>query len=436
MAASSLRRTNPESRASWSEIPKSVSHEATAPSAPEVAIRPGQEPTPETRRTGLWLFGGHVGTVWAIALSNAFFGLGVLFTLHRRLPLPWRRAAPLLYPLIFYVICFVASALGSVNPAVSLQELTEIFSLLTLVLALYLVRGEENVRRLFDGLMAVIALLAVYGIVQNYVGGYGTLDRRVPGLFSHYQTFAGVLLVGNLLLVVRLTTGEGRRPWHYLAFGVVSWALLLTLTRGAWVAFGCTLAIYGLLRARRHFVPLTVAGTLFLALFFTFAPDAWTSRMRSIVDLADSSNYDRLCMADAALYMIGERPLLGIGPEMVRHLYPFYRHPTAPRFHVTHLHNTFLQIAAEQGLLSLLAYLWLMAAGLALAWRGYRRLDSQRDLHLGVILVLVGFNLAGLFEDNWRDTEVQRLVLFLLAVPVCLDDSEVDGLGEGEAAEL
>ena len=33
---------------------------------------------------------------------------------------------------------------------------------------------------------------------------------------------------------------------------------------------------------------------------------------------------------------------------------------------------------------------------------------------------MLGFNLAGLFEDNWRDTEVQRLALFLLAVPSCL----------------
>ena len=36
------------------------------------------------------------------------------------------------------------------------------------------------------------------------------------------------------------------------------------------------------------------------------------------------------------------------------------------------------------------------------------------------ILVLVGFNLAGLFEANWRDSEIQRLVLFLLAVPCCV----------------
>ena len=277
--------------------------------------------------------------------------------------------------------------------------------------------------------MAAITFFAIYGIVQNYVGDYGTLHRRVPGLFSHYQTFAGVLLLGALLLVARLTSGNRRhRLWYGAALFLVVWAMLLTLTRGAWVAFMVTLGVFVLLRARRHFGKYLAAAGIALVLFVSFAPESWSSRMRSIVDVRDASNYDRLCMADAAFYMISERPLFGIGPEMVRHRYPLYRHPTAPRFTVPHLHNTFLQLAAEQGLLSLLAYLWLMGAGLVLAWRGYRKTPqgSPADLYLGVILAIIGFNLAGLFEDNWRDTEVQRLILFLLAVPVCLEDDSED----------
>jgi O-antigen ligase len=393
----------------------------------------------------LWLFASHLWTIWGIALSNVFLGLTSLWCIFlwrtaKKEDLPWHRrqgpgtsftktrAPVLLAPLFFYVLCFVASALGSLDPKISLLELREILSLPTLVLTLLLVRGERQTRFLFNGLMAVIALLAFHGIVQNYLGGYGTLHRRVPGLFSHYQTFAGVLLLGALLLVARLSAGKGRhRLWYFAGLVVVVWAMLLTLTRGAWVAFILALGVCALVRARRHLGPILAGAGLALVLFFNFAPESWTSRMRSITDVRDPSNYDRLCMADAAFYMINERPLFGIGPEMVRHQYPIYRHPTAPRFTVPHLHNTFLQLAAEQGLLSLAAYLWLMLGSLTLAWHGYRKhlQDSPADLHLGVFLAIIGFNLAGLFEDNWRDTEVQRLILFLLAVPVCL---------EGEAA--
>ncbi len=120
--------------------------------------------------------------------------------------------------------------------------------------------------------------------------------------------------------------------------------------------------------------------------------------------------------------------MFGIGPEMVRARYPIYRHPTAPRQWAAHLHNSFLQIGAETGLPALAAYLWLMGATVILAYRRFRAEGGWRgaraDLYMGAILVLVAFNLAGLFEDNWSDTEVQRLVLFVLAVPFCLPPPE------------
>ncbi len=129
--------------------------------------------------------------------------------------------------------------------------------------------------------------------------------------------------------------------------------------------------------------------------------------------------------------MIAERPLLGHGSGMVAERYPIYRQPTATRAGVEHLHNTYLQLAAERGLLSLAAYLWLMGAALAVSYRGFRRArrraDGDEDLYLGAFLALVAFNLAGLFEANWRDTEVQRLVLFLVALPFLLDRAPPPG---------
>ncbi len=155
-------------------------------------------------------------------------------------------------------------------------------------------------------------------------------------------------------------------------------------------------------------------------------PASWSARISSIGDLRDPSNYDRVCMLEAGLFMIDEHPLFGLGPGMVRERYPIYRHPTAPRYAVAHLHNSFVQLAAERGLLSLAAYAWLMAVSFIWAWRRFRRnggvLGPEADLDLGALMVLVGFNVAGLFEANWRDTEVQRLVLFVLAMPFCAGD--------------
>jgi O-antigen ligase len=122
--------------------------------------------------------------------------------------------------------------------------------------------------------------------------------------------------------------------------------------------------------------------------------------------------------------MIRERPLFGLGPELVERRYAIYRSPAAPRYEVPHLHDNLLQIAAERGLPALISYLWLTMASIAVAWRGFRREGGRRgrraDLYVGAMLALLAFNLAGLFENNWGDTEVQRPVLFVLAIPFCL----------------
>lgn len=151
----------------------------------------------------------------------------------------------------------------------------------------------------------------------------------------------------------------------------------------------------------------------------------------SIADLTDESNYDRLCMVEAGLRMVGEHPLLGLGPDRVERRYPLYRHPTAPRRTIPHLHNAYLQLAAERGLLSLGAFLALLGlAGLA-ALRGLRRAreggGGGGDLHLGVLGALVAFGVAALFENNWGDTEVQRMLLFVLAVPFVIAERGGDG---------
>ncbi len=381
------------------------------------------------RRPGYWLFAGHLLSIWAIAQSNTWLGLSILWSArrHRHLTWCWRRNSPLLLPLGLYVVFFLVSVITSLEVSVSARELKSLLGLSTLPLAILLVRGTAEVRRLIDGLLIMTVLIAVYGIGQYIFTDYGPLDNRIPGPFSHYMTFSGALLLGTFLLIGRMISGTGwKNPWHWLALLLVSATLLLTLTRGAWVAASITCTLVLVWRGRRYLAvylaAVAVAGTLFLS----FAPAPWKARITSIADPRNESNYDRLSMLQAGLYMISERPLFGIGPGVVKHRYPIYRHPTAPRFKASHLHNSFLQTASERGLLSLAAYLWLMIASLQLAYRGYQQEggpDGERaDLYLGTMLVIVGFNLAGLFEANWRDTEIQRLMLFLLALPLCLQN--------------
>lgn len=390
---------------------------------------------------GYWFFVMHLITVWGIALSNFFLGLMILWWLrHRRLiARTWLETSTLMVPLGIYVIFTVISVIFSLHLHTSLQGLRELINLSTLALGLVLVRGAAQVRPIFTLLICMTVGAATVGIGQYIGTDAGGLHQRIVGPFSHYQTFSGILLLGLLALVAQLITGSWRHLEYWLALGWITWALILTLTRGAWVALFLSLLLLPIIVWHRHWKRLAVAlvvllavGWLGLSSLARSQPNIWTERLFSVADFQDASNYDRLCMIEAGLFMIRERPMFGIGPGMVRERYMAYRHPTAPREWIPHLHNSILQIAAERGLLTLLSYCLLCGASLSIAWKRFHLQGGLRgpraDIYLTTILGLVGFNLAGLFENNWQDTEVQRIVLFLLAAPLCLP--EEDAVGE------
>jgi O-antigen ligase len=376
---------------------------------------------PATRDPVFHLYALHIWTIFGLALSNFLLGLAVLATptVWSRGQIAWRRNLDLLRPLLFYVVLLLASTLLSFDPRHSLGEAGELLSLAALPLGLLLVDSERRARWIVNGLVIVAAGVALYGLAQ-LLTGYG-VTHRIRGPFSIYMTFAGVLMLADLLLIAQMVYREGwRSRWRWAAFILINLALLGSLTRSAWVGLGLALFVLLIMRAPRY-VPAFLAVVVALILL---APGALGERIRSISDLRHPANYDRICMLDSGLHMIEERPLFGIGPGSVKELYPLYRHPTAVLQTLSHLHNNYLHIAAERGLLSLAAYLWLVGASLWVAFRGardeIRRNGGRRDLYVGALGGLLAFHLAGLFEYNWGDTEVQRIALFLVVLPFAL----------------
>ncbi len=412
---------------------------------------------PSPRRSAPWsaatrdrlrfgLYAAHLLTLFGIALSNFALGLALLAFPALRDPAQenFHRARPLLVAALVYAGLLVVTALFSHSPATSLPALRELFTLAALPLAVGSIAGERRLRWLFDASIVAAMLAALAGLAQYWLG-FGDLDRRIRGPFSHVMTFSGILLLVDLVLIARLMyrpripAAEGEaaadggargwlgRPWlAWTALAVINLALVGSLTRNAWLGLLVGAGWLVWMRRRRYLLAVLPAALAFVVL----APVPVLARALSVTNLSDESSYDRLCMLEAGARMVAERPLFGIGPNMVERLYPIYRHATASRLNVPHLHDSYAQLAAERGLPALASYLALLAVALARAWRGHRadlaaghgagEAGSRADLWLGVTAALVAFSVAGLFEHNWGDTEVQRVALMLLAAPFCL----------------
>ena len=383
----------------------------------------------------------HLVAVVSIAATNLLLALVAITA-------PWRpwaearrriaRGTPLLVPAGLYLVLLGLSIAASQDPGRSLDATSDLFNFLTPVLALLLVRGRRQADTMVVAVSYLGVYLAVHGLVQ-YALGYDSLDLRIRGPFSHYMTYSGVLMLADALFLGRLAAGEPRylpglgRWGTWAAALLIQAALLLSFTRNAWIALVVVLLLVTLLRAPKR---LLVALPLLLVVLL-LAPVHVISRVGSIFDLEDPSNYDRLCMAEAGLKMVAERPFLGIGPGMVPERYPLYRHPTAPRPVVKHLHSIYLNVAAERGLPALAVLLWLIAAGTRRAWVRWRALSPggrgeppEAGLALGVILAVAAYLVMGVFEDFWTDTEAQRLILFVLALPFCLRETQPAELSE------
>jgi O-antigen ligase len=352
-----------------------------------------------------------------ISLAYVVFGLlaaAWAAELHRERRFPRSLRAPIAFLLALIAIFTILSALFSRDLSVSARHLPGLSLLALVPIAMDLVDGESRARSLFLSLAGSAVLLAILGIWQFLHGG-NELDNRIRGTLSHYMTFSGLTMIGGCLLLGFLLEEKGGWRRAGLLFAIPFSAVLLTYTRGAYVGILAALMLFLAIRRPRGLLVLLPV----LVAVFLLAPAEIRERMRSITDLADRTNRDRIAMARAGLRIVRDHPLFGLGPDMVEPYYPLYRDPDAPRWRVPHLHNNVLQIAAAHGVFAAAAYLALLVLFFARTIHLLRRerRPPRAALWAGALLAGTALTFAGLFEYNFGDTEVEMATLLVFAVP-------------------
>ncbi|HUP44954.1 MAG TPA: O-antigen ligase family protein [Thermoanaerobaculia bacterium] len=322
----------------------------------------------------------------------------------------------LYFPLILYGIASSVSALINWPSMHPLADAMTWFKMLIFPAALILFRSVPGLKSLALRAQIIFAVvLSLIAVGQYLALPQATLETRVTGTLSHVMTLSGMLLAVGLLLVV--LAAHWQRWWLIASAAVVTFALFLTYTRSVWLGWIVAVSIL-LILERPRWIPLVAAAAL---VFVTFMPMSFFSRLVSSFDVEQSSNLDRIRMAQGGIEMIKDFPVAGVGPAYVKEVYPLYRKADAPRFRTPHLHNNVIQLWAERGILGIIAYATLIILFLrecARQWNGDRREFAQAGLALAV-----GLAVAGLFEFNFGDTEVFYLMLSLMALVVAFLES-------------
>jgi len=340
------------------------------------------------------------------------------------------RFPPLKAPLAAFFAWTVLAIIFSGHAADGWEGVRKFYLFLMLLAVASTVRSRADARRMVWGLAATTTLSAGWSLVQ-FVRKYQaakaagldfrlsyTAGERITGFMSHWMTLSGEEMIVLLLILALVLFGVRERArWLLAACGVlIAISLAAGYTRSMWMgtALGAVYLVW--LRERRWLIALPLAAGLLLAL----NPAGIGGRIESIWRPAGDvdSNRFRVICRQTALAMMRAHPWFGVGPGQVRPQFLSYIpadvvRPLPPGAYI-HMHNTYLQFAAERGIPALAALLWLLGRMLADLLRTARRMPREWEPRAAVAVAIAVLS-AGWYEHNLGNGEVLPLFLAVVA---------------------
>lgn len=291
------------------------------------------------------------------------------------------------------------------------------------------VKSESDIRFVIKCIAITIGINGVVAIIQYTTGSFlgleflGTASRdeiekqtfahlgifRVSGLLDNANSFAWFMKVWLPLLLLWAVGGIDRifRYLCLLSFVLGLVALVLTFSRGGWLAFSFSILVVVilLLTNRRHTILHWVgARFLLVGLIASLVILPFIPVIKNRLNHEDyGAAYSRIPMAQVALNIIRHHPIKGVGLGNYR--YVMHKYDNTPENIATEfphpVHNIYLLLAAELGIGALALFIFI---SIVVFYCGFRTLGLSNAATilfiLGLIGGLAGFYLHGMVEQG------------------------------------
>lgn len=274
-----------------------------------------------------------------------------------------------------------------------------------------LIKRVENIKKATKILLIQGIILAIYGIFQYFTAGSSRVSsftgspNTLPNYFIIIIPLAMTYFFSNYSLKERFLAGSG-----IIAMLI---CLILTFSRGGWVGFACSIIVFILL-VDKKFLPWFLVVSV-VSIFIL--PYPVLDRAMSMANFTnDNSNIQRLYIWMSSWNMFKDYPILGIGLDQFRELYPKYI--LWPGGNIQpHAHNLILQRFVEIGTLGGLIFLGLCFKIFAFSRNiiqdiaGYKRI-----VFISCLAGLIGIFMHGLFDDPFYDDGTFILIWFIIGI--------------------
>ena len=347
---------------------------------------------------------------------------------------------PLNWPLLGLFVIGLAQLLlhATPYPFLTRVELLKLAAyLLIFFLATQVFRERRDLTTLAWFLILLCFSVSLLGIVQHFTSdakiyGFRTLSAGGDpfGPFvnrNHFAGFVELTLPAGLALLIFRGMRRDLIPLTGLLTIIPVGALVLSGSRGGIVSFAFEVTVLALLARFRKAPERSRLTALAMVGFAAFALVAWLGAGRAIEKFSTLHPGDirlsrRVTMVRGAAHIFFDYPIHGAGLGSLVAVYPRYE-TFYDGLTVDHVHNDYMELLAETGLLGGvcgLAFLWILFRE---ARRGFEAEQGHfsRAIHAGAIAAVCGLLLHSLVDFNLHIPS--NALLFLLQTHLATTDS-------------
>jgi len=284
-----------------------------------------------------------------------------------------------------------------------------------------LLRTEEDLLLMYDVMVALAFVFALYGVWQFIVGveipenwqdrAETAVRTRVFSIFANPNIMAAYMLLFAPMAIGRAYTCKtpAAQAFFWLAGISMCVACLFTMTRAAWMALAIIAVLFSLIVDRRLFALMLLAGIAACFLPFVrsrigylFTPQFQESNARA----------GRGKRWETAFGYLDEHYAWGTGLG-----YGMFggavaaQNPINPDYNYMYVDNYYVKILVENGVAGLAAFL---TSVLGLLWNGVRAValssrTGNKPLCAGMFAGLAGILIHSFFESLWEEPYMMAL---------------------------
>ncbi|MDO8281334.1 MAG: O-antigen ligase family protein [Thermodesulfovibrionia bacterium] len=287
-------------------------------------------------------------------------------------------------------------------------------------------KDMKDAKKLLAALTSVFVPMFIYFVAVIYFPSLGgnimrnmeaeiSSEISMPRLggFLHATSIGSYIVIFFVISIYYYYQLEQKDRWKcYVMFVMLPFLLFNALARNAWITFVFVLIVVGILRYRKLVVVFVLACIFVLMI----RPDV-TNIIWLRMQPDPSSNY-RLILNKLGWALFVQKPILGWGQAYV-HIYTGENISSSINQYGVggvDLHNEYLRIMIETGIVGLLSYLYLMYKGAKMSFKLFRLPQSiAKDYALVSLTVIISVMINGATGQGFRD----MAIYFWIFMAIC-----------------